>query len=112
MTSPAAPDKVMVYPCPLPGCPFTMISEPPGPAEDADALSDVFGFGIFGAIATAHRLERMERELVAHLNTHGVKEFAIALAEANKRIAELEARGGDITVAGCQDPMCGGECRG
>jgi hypothetical protein len=93
MTSPAAPDKVMVYPCPLPNCRFAMVSEPPGPAENDRTLADVFGFGVFGAIATAHRLERMERELVAHLNTHGVKEFAIALAKANKRIEELTAPG-------------------
>ena len=96
MTTPATNgmDKVIVYPCPLTGCPFTMISEPPGPAENDLAMADVFGFGIFGAIATAHRLERMERALVAHLNTHGVQEFAIALAKANKRIAELTVPGG------------------
>jgi hypothetical protein len=87
------PDEMKIYPCPLPGCQFAMVSEPPGPAENNRALADVFGFGVFGAIATAHRLERMERELTCHLNTHGVQEFAIALAKANKRIAELTVPG-------------------
>jgi hypothetical protein len=94
VTGPGAPpanaaEPVKIYPCPLPGCRFVMDSEPPGPGESDTTLADIFGFGIFGAIALAHRLERMERLLVAHLNTHTVQEFAIALAAAQTRIAEL-----------------------
>lgn len=79
-----------IYPCPLPDCLFAMVSEPPSPAENDTTLADVFGFGVFGAVATARRLERMEQQLRAHLDTHNVPEFAIALANANKRIRELQ----------------------
>lgn len=91
MAEPLLDLPVRIYPCPLPDCEFVHVCEGPGPAEQDGTLADVFGWGVFGAHARNERLQRTERELAAHLATHTVQEFAIALANANKRIAELTA---------------------
>jgi hypothetical protein len=86
-----------IYPCPLPACRFELVSEPPGPAENDGALAEVFGWGVFAAHARNERLSRTEQALREHLSGHAVEEFAIALAVANKRIAELEAASAPAT---------------
>ena len=96
-----------LYPCPLPGCHFELLSERPGPAENDMALAEVFGAGVFAAHARNERLRRIEDALRGHLSNHTVEEFAIALANANKRIAGLsgdqivrwaEVRPGDLVL--------------
>lgn len=98
----ADPDEPRIYPCPLPACPWVTVSEPPGPAEQEGALAEQFGWGVFAAHAKADRLTRKERELRDHLNTHALTEFAIALAEANKRTALIPAESIALTVARAQ----------
>lgn len=78
-----------LYPCPLPSCRWEMVSEPPGPSENDGALADVFGWGVFAAHARNERLQRTEQALRDHLSGHTVEEFAVALAAANKHIAQL-----------------------
>lgn len=85
-------ETARVYPCPLPDCPWEAVSEPPGPAEEPGALAEVFGWGVMSAVARNERFRRLESKLTDHLLTHTLTEFAIALANANKRIAELEGR--------------------
>lgn len=86
----AATVTFRVYPCPLPGCDWEMTGDLPGPEESNGALADVFGWGVFGAVAKAERLRRTEEKIRAHLQGHPVEEYAVALANASKRIAELE----------------------
>lgn len=84
-----------VYPCPLPHCDWTRIGELPYASESEGALADIFGTGVFGAYAKFERLRREEETISAHLRTHTVEEFAIALAESNKRqAAEFTASDG------------------
>jgi hypothetical protein len=84
-------ETIRIYPCPLPDCRWSMIGELPGPAESEGALAEMFGPGVFGAVARADRLRRTEQQITEHLTGHSTQEFAVALANANKRIAELES---------------------
>lgn len=78
--------------CPLPGCHWASFTAP-GAAEHPSVLAEVFGWGVFAATARAQRLEAHEQEIREHLRSHTAEEWAMALAAARARIAELE--GGD-----------------
>ena len=75
-----APQEIKIYPCPMPACPWAHLSMP-GPAESDGTLAEVFGWGVFAARARSERLVGIEETIKAHLATHPVGEWAIAMAQ-------------------------------
>jgi hypothetical protein len=80
-----------LYYCPMPGCRWEHAEPPPGLAEDARTLADVFGTGVFASIAVAERLEKTEAVLRDHLGSHKLEEWVKALTQANERLAAVRS---------------------
>jgi hypothetical protein len=85
------PGVTTLYHCPMPGCTWEHAEPPPGLAEDARTLADVFGTGVFASIAIAQRLEKTEAVLRDHLGSHKLEEWVKALTEANEKLTAIRS---------------------
>lgn len=73
-------------------CPVcTWYHDEPKTEVDQSTLAEVFGLGAMTAVEVIRRMERTERVLHEHLQTHSHVEFARALAARDRIITELRA---------------------
>jgi hypothetical protein len=73
--------------CPL--CDWHMDAEPPD--VGAGMLAEVFGLGVMQAIAHNDHLQKVERDLQAHLNSHPLVEWVRKVAELTALVEGMTA---------------------
>lgn len=66
------------------------------PSIPANALAEVFGFGVMAAVHQSRAVAGKEQELGDHFRTHTTAELVRSIVKANKRCAAAESTAEDL----------------
>lgn len=89
------PNATVVY-CAIDNCDWAHLE--PHLNVDPGALANVFGPGIFAAVAHAQQAQRIEDALDAHYRTHTVVDFLRTMASLRHELADHRARAEQATL--------------
>jgi hypothetical protein len=66
------------------------------PSIPANALAEVFGFGVMAAVHQNRKVAEREQELGDHFRTHTTAELVRSIVKANQRLAAAESTAEDL----------------
>jgi hypothetical protein len=82
-----------VIACPVLDCGWTTDASGPSPESvQRETLADVFGPGVYAAVAVTQNAWRLERVLDAHFRSHSTAEYVRTMAAQAQRIADEVGR--------------------